>query len=91
MRLCVEELKKILRCRSSWLVMIAILAIQIVTVYSCYMDMESKCGSVAEYNAYANQYNGTLDMDMVNADDIQKMKIGSYQRPGNTKEDYFYE
>lgn len=91
MLLYVEELKKILRCRSSWLVMIAILAIQVVTVISGYKDLESKCGNVPEYNAYADQYNGTLIMEMVDSKDIQKMKIGSYQRPGNTKEDYFYE
>ncbi len=91
MLLYVEELKKTLRCRSSWLVMIAILAIQVVTVISCYKDLESKCGNVAEYNAYADQYNGTLILDMVDSNDIQKMKMNSYQRPNNTKEDFFYE
>lgn len=91
MLLWIEELKKMLRCRSSWIVMTAILVIQVVTVISCYRDLENKCGNVAEYNAYADQYNGTLMMDMVNPNDIQKMKMDLYQRPNNTKEDFFYE
>ena len=91
MFLCMEELKKILRCRSSWFVVLAILVIQVVTVVSGYKDMESKCGNIAAYNAYADSYNGTLNRELVDSDDIQKMKKGSYQRAGNTVEDYFYE
>lgn len=91
MLLYVEELKKLLRCKSSWLVLIAIFLLQVVTLVSCYKDMEGKCGNIAEYNAYADKYNGTLIMDMVESDDIQKMQTGCYQRAKNTVEDYFYE
>ena len=91
MLLYVEELKKMLRCKSSWLVMIAILAIQVGAVFSSYNALETECGNVAEYNTYADQYNGTLMIDMVDSNDIQKMKMDTYQRASNTKEEYFYE
>ncbi len=91
MRLYIEELKKMLRCRSSWLVMIAILALQVISAISGYQDLQYKCGNVAEYNTYAEQYNGTLILDMVESDDIHKMQMNVYQRPDNTKEAYFYE
>ncbi len=90
MLLYVQELKKMLRCKSAWLVMIVILTIQVGTVFSTYNDKEAKCGNIAEYNTYADPYNGTLMMDMVDAKDIQKMKMGTYQSADNTKEEYFY-
>lgn len=91
MLLYVQELKKVLRCKSSWFVIIAIMVMQVATVFSSYYEKEAQCGNIAEYNTYVAQYNGTLMMDMVDENDIQKMQMGIYQSTGNTKEDYFYE
>ncbi len=91
MWLCIEELKKILKSRLSIIFLMLITSIQIIAVITSYKEIEKKCGSIPEYNAYANEYNGTLEVGIVKYDDIKKMSMDSYKREGNTKEEYFYE
>ncbi len=91
MSLCKEEIRKVLRSRMTIIVILLIMVIQISAIISGYIETGNKCGGMSEYNAYAKNYNGTMDLDIVSDEDIQKMNSDAYHRTGNTKEEFFYE
>ncbi|HAU84065.1 MAG TPA: hypothetical protein DCW90_00595 [Lachnospiraceae bacterium] len=90
MQLFWEEAKKPFKSKRTLLIMLAILLIQIGSVFPDYFDFTKRCGSVEAYNEYANAYNNQISEKYVKKEDITKMLKDSYIGRDTSKETIFY-
>lgn len=90
MRLYCEEVKKAFKSKRTWIILIMVLMIQVVSIIPDYISFKDKCGSVSKYNEYAEQYNNQISEKFVKQEDIKSMQNEPYIGSNTSIETIFH-